>query len=474
MDNNKKLAESLLRADGINPAKTSEAEKTAFREILDLQLGTKQLMHGITMPMWRIIMKNRITKLSAAASILITITVLFMVLFQNGTAKVWAAEETFRALDQIKTVYAEGKDWYGQKFMAWGEADSNGFIVKWHIENPDNHFLLISTPEKSYQYRKDCKQLQINSGRLLKSGIKVRSLFEDIQNGNCTVSTIRQDGEEILLCTFAGNDWKTIVEVDPLTKLPLKMHIEGPVKSGNMFKDVDYIQYNMPLPEDIFEFEVREDMTVLDLDERAKTLASPDNGIDVGDVNDMSAAKYIAQEYCKAMYEGNMQLATVLSPLGIIGKDERQIISYRVFEPKIEPGCGYGPVVKCEFEYGNDTGKRFNLIVQINNMSKKAVIEGYWSAVEDIKSFHQGIIGIYLINWPIVKVYPATPAEKAGMKDGDVITKINGQDISYIKTPEDASEALFGKIGDKISLTVQRQGSELTFDIIRAPLPDSQ
>lgn len=53
MDKNKKLFEGLLKADGINPAGTSESERMAFGKILDRQLEKKQSTQGKSPFIWR-------------------------------------------------------------------------------------------------------------------------------------------------------------------------------------------------------------------------------------------------------------------------------------------------------------------------------------------------------------------------------------------------------------------------------------
>jgi len=91
--------------------------------------------------------------------------------------------------------------------------------------------------------------------------------------------------------------------------------------------------------------------------------------------------------------------------------------------------------------------------------------EGY------ILSEERGYIGLNLQNWPVVKVYPGTPAEKAGIKDGDIILKINDNIITNSVSSSDAMDMLFGKIGDKVVLTVQRGEQTLTFEVEKAALP---
>jgi len=84
----------------------------------------------------------------------------------------------------------------------------------------------------------------------------------------------------------------------------------------------------------------------------------------------------------------------------------------------------------------------------------------------------RGLIGINLEDWPTLKVGSGTSAEKAGVKDGDVVLKVNGNSISHIESSGDALNLLLGKAGEKVVLTVKRGEQILTFEIERAPLPE--
>jgi hypothetical protein len=83
----------------------------------------------------------------------------------------------------------------------------------------------------------------------------------------------------------------------------------------------------------------------------------------------------------------------------------------------------------------------------------------------------RGLIGINLEDWPKLKVVSGMPAEKAGVKDGDVVLKVNGNSISHIKSSSEALNLLSGKAGEKVVLTVKRGEQILTFEIERKPLP---
>ena len=62
---------------------------------------------------------------------------------------------------------------------------------------------------------------------------------------------------------------------------------------------------------------------------------------------------------------------------------------------------------------------------------------------------------------------PGTPAAEAGLKPGDVITKLNGEKV---RDAGDLTRRIGAmKPGEKVQLTVLRQGSEKTYDVTLAP-----
>ncbi len=71
----------------------------------------------------------------------------------------------------------------------------------------------------------------------------------------------------------------------------------------------------------------------------------------------------------------------------------------------------------------------------------------------------------------IQKVVSGTPAEEAGLKAGDVITKIDGEDINEKHT---LAQVIRGhKVGDKLQLTVNRNGEVLTMTATLGEAPST-
>ena len=80
----------------------------------------------------------------------------------------------------------------------------------------------------------------------------------------------------------------------------------------------------------------------------------------------------------------------------------------------------------------------------------------------------RGILGLKLAQWPTVQVVPHMPAAEAGLRDGDIVLRLDGRSAAKIKTTADALNALSGTAGTKISLTVKRGNDTLNLEVRRA------
>jgi len=78
------------------------------------------------------------------------------------------------------------------------------------------------------------------------------------------------------------------------------------------------------------------------------------------------------------------------------------------------------------------------------------------------------LVGIKEQYLTVVRAYQGTPAAREGIKDGDVIVKIDDRDAKGIEL-DTAISLMRGPVGSKVSLTVNRQGvaEQLHFTIIR-------
>ena len=130
MDNNKKLFEGLLKADGINPAGTTEPERIAFGKMLDQQSKPKQSTPGIARPdIWRIIMKNRITKIAAAAVIIIAV-VLSITFWDRTVAPAYGITDLPELLLSAKTIHIKGWSYFPEATDG-GKVQRRVALEKW-------------------------------------------------------------------------------------------------------------------------------------------------------------------------------------------------------------------------------------------------------------------------------------------------------------------------------------------------------
>jgi carboxyl-terminal processing protease len=97
---------------------------------------------------------------------------------------------------------------------------------------------------------------------------------------------------------------------------------------------------------------------------------------------------------------------------------------------------------------------------QISSTSLSGELQGIGAEVE--------AAGDYL---RIVSPYPGSPAEKAGIQPGDLIVKVDGQDVGGLGEMEIISRVR-GPAGSTVHLTVMRDGvpDPLEFDVVRAKI----
>jgi len=69
----------------------------------------------------------------------------------------------------------------------------------------------------------------------------------------------------------------------------------------------------------------------------------------------------------------------------------------------------------------------------------------------------------------IGSVFKGSPAEKAGIQDGDVIIKADGKSLAGL-TPAEAANIIKGKAGTKVIIVVLRGTKQMSFELIRAEI----
>lgn len=374
MDNNKKLSEGLLKADGIDPTGATESERIAFGIMLDEQSKLRQSKPSIAWPdIWRIIMKHKLTKLAAAAVIMIAAILVLNIIGGPDIASV-ALADVAKEIEQIKNCV---------------------FKKTTTVSSEDN---IINSFDSLVYYTE-------------------AAVREDIL-----------DNQKITYQVYVKFSEGILVGVDHKTKV---------------FKKMD----------------------LADEDLEKLSPVSPKNIVNLI----LGKGKY--EELGRKTVDG------VLSE-GFEFSDKRAMLSME--KEKIE-----NVVTRLWVDVNTNLPVRVEVDCVLNNDSKANVVmcDPKWDVelepdffepkipVDYMEPEQRGLIGVNLEDWPTLKVGSGTAAEKAGVIDGDVVIKVNGNSVSHVKSSGDALNLLSGKAGEKVVLTVKREEQILTFEIERAPLP---
>lgn len=117
-----------------------------------------------------------------------------------------------------------------------------------------------------------------------------------------------------------------------------------------------------------------------------------------------------------------------------------------------EVGLECGPVIM-EYVFGacNCLDDYSNVLTPSRGQDLNGNIKGEFVGI--------GIVMEAELGWGMTlqQVLPQSPAQEAGLKRGDYITAVNGQDCRYMST-EEAAELLAGKAGSVVELTINRNG----------------
>lgn len=139
-------------------------------------------------------------------------------------------------------------------------------------------------------------------------------------------------------------------------------------------------------------------------------------------------------------------------PLVNLAGDVIGITSLKLVDEEVE-GMGFAIPIEDAINYVDylEKGKAIQrpvIGVQLIDLTNKYLLYRYGINIDP--SIEYGVM--------LVKVDPGYPASDAGLKDGDVVTKINGQKIST--TSEFKYELYKYSIGDSIDVTYIRNGKE--------------
>ncbi|MBI5387605.1 MAG: hypothetical protein HZA90_23340 [Verrucomicrobia bacterium] len=271
----------------------------------------------------------------ASASVLILALALSLVLLNSSTTRAYAVEQTLNAIVRVKTVHMAGEFHRQGKFECWmrfeDNADEPAYL--WLVLPRIPDMQRICTPELSYKINPRTKALfQCRRDERKQDWIiRFSSFFKDAvemaeKGGGVTIGREVDSvtGRELIVVHLKSQSGEQKVLVDSATKLPVKFVTvwdeaqAAPRKRPLAIRSLDWIRYNEPVPEGLFDAPV--DATVVS--EEPDTLATPDNGLDATGMSREDACRALVQRMGKAMIEGNVAQLRHFAPFFWVVPDE--------------------------------------------------------------------------------------------------------------------------------------------------------
>ena len=298
MDNYKKLAEELMRADGINPVSVTELERFAFRKMLDKQSKPNIVWFFIREK----IMKSNITKFAAAAVVIIACSI--SLIFWKSTGSGIALADVLTRIEQvtgytyqlnIKSMNAQQtstrisnilvSNEYGIK-MTIVQADPNSQPKyntgdEWYFLTQSNSIVILSHKEKTYDrfiyddVKLDFYKEQYNEPRAI---IEQILSCEHKSLGQSVIDGITVEGFHTTDLTYGGGFFgqaappedpkksEQLIKldiklwVDLKTFLPVRLEQDIVKKNGVQLHDVSYdFRWNIIINQDDFMPAIPED-----------------------------------------------------------------------------------------------------------------------------------------------------------------------------------------------------------------------
>lgn len=278
-ENNKNLDELITGAIGRDNRKF-DFDKWKNKHEKEIRVYESQTISGKALRyvepsnIWRIIMNSKITKL-ATVTVVILAVVVGLTLINRSATPAYALEQTIQAMRSVSSVRAYCIDWDGSKGEVWVQIDPETGQEECYYGDIGN-LLIVATPQRTYYYHKDKNLVRISNEYIPAAEVRFSKLFEDLPdwiqklNGKLDFqSEFNKDLQKEVIRIhiyvpaqedFAGKEF--IVNVDSKTKLPINTET---IKAapGQGVKSVDLFEYNVPIPQGLFDFEIPEGAEVV-------------------------------------------------------------------------------------------------------------------------------------------------------------------------------------------------------------------
>jgi hypothetical protein len=374
-ENNNRLDDALAKAIGCEKREPDFAkwqqEHPQAVQMLKSQ-ATRQIQPRTPLDIGRIIMKSPITKLAAAAVIIIAV-VTSITIFNKSVPTAFGIEQVIAASNNIRFLHAKQyRPNQGKPNEFWIKSDEQGMVVKaryYLLVTDDGVKLITWSPEGTELWFKSKHWLALIQTKQIAGWMQsimeqcqpqlvMKKLLEDQKAGKVDIDIQKP---AVIVATYKSEPKKEIYYVN--RKTDLITHVESYRIEDNrevMKLTTQFSEYNVPIDEKMFSLkdEVPKDVKVAD---RLNQIC----GVPQGSMTDEQAAAETVRQFFQALIDKDYKKAGLIDcgTLEKYAKEEYGDINVTAIvsigAPIPQPDWDkHGFKVPCELEIINSDGKK--------------------------------------------------------------------------------------------------------------------
>jgi len=388
-------------------AAADERILTSAEAALEKSIKTKPA--ALQPNIWRIIMKSRITKIAAAA-VIILIAVIGLTLLDKSVTPAWAIEDTIKALEHIYSIKISGivTNDSGEievNFILWAKPNEDSTETgELRFEIPGRQVTVVALSGKTYTYKPKENVVSITEYKNFSINPWLGSKFFNsikkfVENWKISYGKDEETGKESIFATFLhpteSRSWW--VQFDSDTKLPVrfKQWLNTNFKGKPQFYATS-IEYNPELPDGIFEFEIPDGAKVIKVPKKLPGyFDDPNVGISAEGLTDEEACLVLVEDYWRAIINGDWEYLAQLRPICNVREWELKykrnenwpIEVLEIGQPSQKEDCNIGPVVSCMVKYSDGQIKNIHMVVKFREIdgNRSCVIAGTYGGTKDFE-----------------------------------------------------------------------------------------
>ena len=332
---------------------------------------------------------RKIATMTTAAGLIVAVFLAVVVLHELAIPA-YAINETIKALQKISTVHVIGTNWDGNRFETWNKINPETGKSEWVcIDETPQGRKIASTPRGSCVWDANGNVVKLTNRIIATNDSRYAYLFEELSSRMANpregekITVYREkdqvSGKEVIVIWAITKMQDYKVYIDPITKLPVRMHFDRADNMQQICKSIDHFFYNVELPQGMFDFVIPEEF-VRDY----SVLEEPNKGMSAQDLTHEEASVLIAEKYWKAAITGDWDTCQQLAPLDRSWKTgfrrNPPVELIEVKQPYPERGCS-GLIVPCIVRFNDDKVKESKAVVNYReiNGQPSVIIVAWWS-----------------------------------------------------------------------------------------------